>query len=146
MNPTTQRSLSIYLRLHLALMLAVSLIIWFPVFFVLYGGVQAVVLLHCLKKKSPNEFSISSRRLIYLFSLMEIVYTIALLYVGVFLVCNVFAICVFSLDFLQGTLFINPEFFHVMPGVYLNALYLPLTIIWLMVYAFRRNFVKVSKD
>ena len=146
MKKSTKRTISIYLKGHLVLMLIVSFLIWFPVFFVLYGGIQATALLYYLKRKTSGEITVPARRVIYLFSLLQIVYTIALLYVGVYLICDVNGIRLLPRDSLKGTLFTNPEFFHVMPGVYLNALYLPLAIIWLMVYAIRRNFVKVSKD
>lgn len=51
----SKKKLSMYLSLHLVLMLAVSIVIWFPVFFVLYGGVQAVVLLYWLNRKSSAQ-------------------------------------------------------------------------------------------
>ena len=57
MNAATGRIISIYLWLHLLLMLVKSLIIWLPVFFILYGGIQAVVLLTMLNKK-PLSFSV----------------------------------------------------------------------------------------
>lgn len=47
----TRRIISIYLLLHPLLMLVESLIMWLPVFFILYGGIQAVVLRTMLKKK-----------------------------------------------------------------------------------------------
>lgn len=55
MKQTAKRIISIYLLLHLLLMLAESLIIWFPVYFVLYGGIQAVVLLILLNPQNVEE-------------------------------------------------------------------------------------------
>ena len=72
MKPVTKRVISIYLLLHLALMVVKSLIIWLPVFFVLYGGIQAVVLLTMLNKKTVDAMSITKRRVIYLFTAMEV--------------------------------------------------------------------------
>ena len=84
MKKSTKRTISIYLKGHLVLMLIVSFLIWFPVFFVLYGGIQATALLYYLKRKTSGEITVPARRVIYLFSLLQIVYTIALLYVGMF--------------------------------------------------------------
>lgn len=143
MNQTTRRIINIYLRLHLALLLAQSLIIWFPVYFVLYGGIQAVVLLSLLNKKPVDTMPITKRKAIYLFTVMEVAYTIELLAIGDFLLQDVWGIGVLPWDCLKGTIFTNPEFFHIMPGVYLTALYLSLAVIWLVLYAIRRMLKKM---
>ncbi len=143
MKPATNRIISIYLKLHLALMLAESLLIWLPVFFILYGGIQAVVLLTMLNKKTVDAMSVTRRRVIYLLTAMEAAYTIVLLGVGDFLLQDAWGIGVLPRDCLKGTLFTNPEFFHIMPGVTLTALYLSLAIIGLVVYGFRRVLKKI---
>ena len=126
------------MRLHLVLMLAASFIIWFPVFFILYGGIQAVVLILLLKKRSLDSMSVAMRKAVCLFSLMEVGYTVALMYVAAFAFCDVFCGDVFAPDCMKGTMFVNPEFFHIMPGLYLSALYLPIVLIWAIVYALKR--------
>lgn len=131
-------SIRIYLRLHLVLMLVTSIIIWFPVFFILYGGIQAVVILCLLKKRSSDTMSVFMRRSIYMFSLVEVGYTAALLYVGAYVIRDVCGLGILAWDCMKGTLFTNPEFFHIMPGLYLNALYLPIVLIWAIVYALKK--------
>ena len=143
MKPVTKRVISIYLLLHLALMVVKSLIIWLPVFFVLYGGIQAVVLLTMLNKKTVDAMSITKRRVIYLFTAMEVTYTMGLLAIGDFLLQDVLGIGVLPWDCLKGTLFTNPEFFHIMPGVALSVLYLSLAAICLVVYGIRRILKKI---
>ena len=138
MNAATGRIISIYLWLHLLLMLVKSLIIWLPVFFILYGGIQAVVLLTMLNKKPGDAMSVTKRRVIYLLTVMEVAYTVELLVMGDFLLQDVLGIGVLPWDCLKGTIFTNPEFFHIMPGVSLTVLYLSLVVIWLVVYAIRR--------
>ena len=71
MNPITRRIINIYILLHLALMLVKSLIIWLPVFFILYGGIQAVVLLNLLNTGKLDTMSVTRRRIIYLLTAME---------------------------------------------------------------------------
>lgn len=56
--------------------------IWFPVFFVLYGGVQAVVLLYWLNRKSSAPAVEGRRRWVDVLLLMEAGYSVALAYVG----------------------------------------------------------------
>ena len=124
-------------------MLAKSLIIWLPVFFILYGGIQAVVLLVMLNKKSADAMSVTGRRVIYLLTAMEAAYTIELLVMGDFLLQDVLGIGVLPWDYLKGTIFTNPEFFHIIPGVTLTALYLSLAVIGLVVYGFRRMLKKI---
>lgn len=138
MKPVTKRVISIYLLLHLALMVEKSLIICLPVSFVLYGGIQAVVLLTMLNKKPGDAMSVTKRRVIYLLTVMEVAYTVELLVMGDFLLQDVLGIGVLPWDCLKGTIFTNPEFFHIMPGVSLTVLYLSLAVIWLVVYAIRR--------
>ena len=138
MNAATGRIISIYLWLHLLLMLVKSLIIWLPVFFILYGGIQAVVLLTMLNKKPGEAMSVTKRRVIYLLTVMEVSYTVELLVMGDFLLQDVLGIGVLPWDCLKGSIFTNPEFFHIIPGVSLTALYLSLAVIWLVVYAIRR--------
>lgn len=143
MKPVIKRIIIIYLLLHLTLMLAKSLIIWLPVFFILYGGIQAVVLLVMLNKKSADAMSVTGRRVIYLLTAMEAAYTIELLVMGDFLLQDVLGIGVLPWDYLKGTIFTNPEFFHIIPGVTLTALYLSLAVIGLVVYGFRRMLKKI---
>lgn len=143
MKPIIKRIITIYLLLHLTLMLAKSLIIWLPVFFILYGGIQAVVLLVMLNKKSADAMSVTGRRVIYLLTAMEAAYTIELLVMGDFLLQDVLGIGVLPWDYLKGTIFTNPEFFHIIPGVTLTALYLSLAVIGLVVYGFRRMLKKI---
>ena len=142
MKSATRRIISIYLLLHLTLMLVISLIIWLPVFFILYGGIQAVVLLTMLNKKTVDSTSVTGRRIIYLLTSMEVPYTIGLLALGNFLLRDVLGIGLLLWDCLKGTIFTNPEFFHIMPGASLTALYLSLAAIWLVVYGIRRIFRK----
>ena len=138
MKPVTKRVISIYLLLHLALMVVKSLIIWLPVFFVLYGGIQAVVLLTMLNKKTVDALSVTRRWVIYLLTAMEVTYTIELLVIGDFLLQDVLGWGVLPWDYLKGTIFTNPEFFHLVPGVSLTALYLSLAVIWSVAHAIRR--------
>lgn len=138
MKPATKRIISIYLLLHLVLMLEKSLFIWLPVFFFLYGGIQAVVLLTMLNKKPGDAMSVTKRRTIYVLTAMEVAYTIELLVMGDFLLQDVLGIGVLPWDCLKGTLFTNPEFFHIMPGVSLTVLYLALAAIWFIIYTIRR--------
>ena len=142
MKTATKRIISIYLWLHLVLMLVKSLFIWLPVFFILYGGIQAVVLLTMLNKKPGDAMSVTRRRVIYVLTAMEVAYTIELLVMGDYLFHDVLGIGVLPWDYLKGTIFTNPEFFHIIPGVSLTALYLSLAVIWLVVYGIRRIFRK----
>ena len=138
MNPTTRRIINIYILLHLALMLVKSLIIWLPVFFILYGGIQAVVLLNLLNTGKLDTMSVTRRRIIYLLTAMEATYSFELLVMGDFLLQDVLGWGVLPWDYLKGTIFTNPEFFHVMPGVSLTVLYLALAAIWFIIYTIRR--------
>ena len=138
MKSATRRIISIYLLLHLTLMLVISLIIWLPVFFILYGGIQAVVLLTMLNKKPGDAMSVTKRRTIYVLTAMEVAYTIELLVMGDYLFHDVLGIGVLPWNCLKGTIFTNPEFFHVMPGVSLTVLYLALAAIWFIIYTIRR--------
>ncbi len=138
MKTATKRIISIYLWLHLVLMLAKSLFIWLPVFFILYGGIQAVVLLTMLNKKPGDAMSVTKRRAIYVLTAMEVAYTIELLVMGDYLLQDVLGIGVLPWNCLKGTIFTNPEFFHVMPGVSLTVLYLALAAIWFIIYTIRR--------
>ena len=125
----SKKKLSVYVSLHRVLMLAVSVLIWFPVFFVLYGGVQAVVLLYWLNRKSPAQVAEGRGRWMDALLLMEVGYTMALVYVGAQLVCEMTGICDLSPGWLKGTIFTNPEFCYFMPGVCLSAFYLLLALI-----------------
>lgn len=145
MKPATRRIISIYLLLHLLLMLMKSLIMWLPVFFILYGGIQAVVLLTMLNRRTVDAISTTKRRVIYLLTAMEVPYTMGLLAIGDFLLHDVLGIGILPWDCLKGTIFTNPEFFHIMPGVSLTALYLLLAVIWLVAYAIRRVLKKIYK-
>lgn len=138
MKTATKRIISIYLWLHLVLMLVKSLFIWLPVFFILYGGIQAVVLLTMLNKKPGDAMSVTKRRVIYVLTAMEVAYTIELLVMGDYLFHDVLGIGVLPWNCLKGTIFTNPEFFHVMPGVSLTVLYLALAAIWFIIYTIRR--------
>lgn len=144
MKPATRRIISIYLLLHLLLMLVKSLIMWFPVFFILYGGIQAVVLLTMLKK-TGEAMSIAKQRVIYLLTAMEVTYTMGLLAIGDFLLQDVLGIGVLPWDCLKGTIFTSPEFFHIMPGASLTVLYLSIMVIWLAVHACRNILKKYRR-
>lgn len=143
MKPTTRRIINIYILLHLALMLVKSLIIWLPVFFILYGGIQAVVLLNLLNTGKLDTMSVTRRRIIYLLTAMEATYSFELLVMGDFLLQDVLGLGISSLACLKGTIFTNPEFFHVMPGVALSVLYLSLAAICLVVYGIHRILKKI---
>lgn len=143
MKPATRRIINIYILLHLALMLVKSLIIWLPVFFILYGGIQAVVLLNLLNTGKLDTMSVTRRRIIYLLTAMEATYSFELLVMGDFLLQDVLGLGISSLACLKGTIFTNPEFFHVMPGVALSVLYLALAAICLVVYGIRRILKKI---
>lgn len=138
MKTATKRIISIYLWLHLVLMLVKSLFIWLPVFFILYGGIQAIVLLTMLNKKPGDAMSVTRRRVIYVLTAMEVAYTIELLVMGDYLFHDVLGIGVLPWNCLKGTIFTNPEFFHVMPGVSLTVLYLALAAIWFIIYTIRK--------
>ena len=126
----SKKKLSVYVNLHLVLMLAVSIVIWFPVFFVLYGGVQAVVLLYWLNRKASAPAVEGRRRWVDVLLLMEAGYSVALAYVGAHLFCESYGICDLSPGWLKGTMFTNPEFCYFMPGVGLSAFYLLVAVIW----------------
>lgn len=126
----SKKKLSVYVSLHLVLMLAVSIVIWFPVFFVLYGGVQAVVLLYWLNRKVSAQAVEGRRRWVDVLLLMEAGYSVALVYVGAHLFCEAYGICDLSPGWLKGTMFTNPEFCYFMPGVCLSAFYLLVALIW----------------
>ncbi len=138
MPTATKRIISIYLWLHLVLLLVKSLFIWLPVFFILYGGIQAIVLLTMLNKKPGDAMSVTRRKAIYVLTAMEVAYTIELLVMGDYLFHDVLGIGVLPWNCLKGTIFTNPEFFHVMPGVSLTVLYLALAAIWFIIYTIRR--------
>lgn len=80
-HPLIKKILRGYLIVHFALMLVLTwgpiLWVYFPEFFVLYGGIQAVMIWRQLKAAHPvSGFRIRS---IYFFSLLEVVYTISML-------------------------------------------------------------------
>ena len=129
-----KKLIRIYLWLHLVLMLIVSIGIWLPLFFILYGGIPAVILLRATSKKVSCKTSVFKQRTIYLFSLLEVAHTIALLYVGALAFCDVLWGNVLATDCMKDTIFTNPEFYFIMPGIYLNALYLPTALIWFIAY------------
>ena len=131
MDAFRRKIICAYLWGHLALMAGV-LVFWLPVYFVFYGGVQAVVLLCLLRKGASGEMSVFKRRSIYLFSWLEWVYTVALLFVGA---RGYFEL---SLDCLKGTSFNNPEFFPLYYSLLPNAFYVAVALIWGGVYAIRR--------
>ncbi len=101
-----------------------------------------MVLLTMLNKKTVDALSVTRRWVIYLLTAMEVTYTIELLVIGDFLLQDVLGWGVLPWDYLKGTIFTNPEFFHIIPGVSLTALYLSLAVIWLVVYGIRRIFRK----
>ena len=131
MDAFRRKIICAYLWGHLALMAGV-LMFWLPVYFVLYGGVQAVVLLCLLRKGISGEVSDFRRRSICLFSWLEWVYTVALLFVGA---RGYFEL---TLDCLKGTSFNNPEFFPFYYSLIPNALYAAVALIWGVVYAIGR--------
>ena len=126
-----RRLICAYLWGHLVLM-AVVLMFWLPVYFVFYGGIQAVVLLCLLRKGASGEVSAFRRQTICLFSWLEWVYTLALLFVGA---RGYFGL---SLDCLKGTIYNNPEFFPFYYSLIPNALYAAVALIWGVVYAIGR--------
>ena len=130
-TPASGKVISVYLWGHLALMAGV-LVFWLPVYFVFYGGVQAVVLLCLLRKGASGEVSAFRRRSICLFSWLEWVYTLALLFVGARGFCGL------SLDCLKGTIYNNPEFFPFYYSLIPNALYAAVALIWGVGYAIGR--------
>ena len=131
MDAFRRKIICAYLWGHLVLMVGV-LMFWLPVYFVLYGGVQAVVLLCLLRTGISGEVSDFRRRSVCLFSWLEWVYTVALLFVGA---RGYFEL---SLDCLKGTSFNNPEFFPFYYSLLPNALYAAVVLIWGGVYAIRR--------
>ena len=131
MDAFRRKIICAYLWGHLALMAGV-LMFWLPVYFVFYGGVQAVVLLCLLRKGVSGEVSAFRRQTICLFSWLEWVYTLALLFVGA---RGYFGL---SLDCLKGTIYNDPEFFPFYYSLIPNALYAAVALIWGVVYAIGR--------
>lgn len=131
MNPTAKNIIRVYLWGHLVLMLAV-LLHWLPVYFVCYGGVQAVVLLCLLKKAAGPEVTVFRRRTVYLFTLMEGLYTLALLFVWAFAWLD------WSFEGLRGTRFNNPEFSPLYYAIIPNLFYFSVALIWGLVYTTKR--------
>ena len=131
LNLTSGKIIRAYLRGHLALMAGV-LIFWLPFYFVFYGGVQAVVLLCLLRKGVQDEVPAFRWKSVCLFSWLELVYTIALLFVGARGFCGL------SLDCLKGTIYNDPEFFPFYYSLIPNALYAAVALIWGVVYAIGR--------
>lgn len=118
----------LYLLTHLILMVAATGVGIFLCFF-LYGGIQAIVLLKYLKHiRAIKEISVFKKRTICLFSLMELVYTIALLFDAALLYCDI------SLKCLRGSRFNNPEFFLFYYSIIPNALYFCAALVWLLIW------------
>lgn len=131
LNPASGKVIRAYLWGHLVLMVGV-LMHWLPVYFVFYGGVQAVVLLCLMRKGVSGEVPAFRWKSVCLFSWLEWVYTIALLFVGARGFCGL------SLECLKGTIYNNPEFFPFYYSLIPNALYAAVAFVWGVVYAIKR--------
>lgn len=132
-NPVIKRILKIYLIIHFALMLVLTwgpiLWVYFPEFFVLYGGIQAVMIWRQLKEPHPgSEFRIRS---IYFFSLLEVVYTISMLCWRLQYNVSVSEFCyLFSRE---------PNTYVLEYAVFPNLLFVSAALIWFVVRSVRKR-------
>lgn len=133
----TKKVLIYYLVFHVVLILVITATVPFfwPVFFLpflIYGGIQALLLLHycidCDSSKSSVFRSIS----IYVFSLVELLYTTSLL------LADLYGRFDISLPCLRGSFFNDSELFVVYYSLVPNGLFFILWLIWFALYELRR--------
>lgn len=118
MVPTLRKIVSTYLVLHVLSVLGVEvlspyLLVMFPVPFVLYGGIQAVVLFSHINRESP----VFRPAVLYAFALVETGYTVTLAAAAAY---GHFDAC---LPCLRGTRFADPEFFFFYYSLVPNAMF-----------------------
>lgn len=133
--PVRRIIISIFLLSHIILVIVGGGAWWFVLFF-LYGGIQALVMLCLMNTFAIGEISIFKQRSMYLFSLMEGVYTISMLFVIAYGYYGQTLTC------LRNTIFTNPEFFFVAYSIPANILYFSAIFIWRIAPILRKFFRK----
>lgn len=133
-NPLIKRIIKIYLVIHFLFMLVLTwgpiLWVYFPEFFVLYGGIQAVMIWRQLKTPHPiSDFRIRS---IYFFSLLEVVYTISML-------CwrPQYNVSVSAFRYLFSR---EPNTYVLEYAVFPNLLFVSAALIWFVVHYVRKKY------
>lgn len=140
-HPFVKNILRVYLGIHFALLLTLAcgpgVLYAFPLSFLLYGGIQAVILWRFLKKK--EEMPQFARWSLYFFILMELMYTVALFLFEAYIRHGL------SLDCFRS--FNDPEFCGFYYAKYPNLLYLVAILIWGIAYLIRTGIAcKKKKD
>lgn len=122
--PLIKKILRGYLIVHFALLLTwacgLGIIFAFPVSFILFGGIQALLLWYFINRKV--KMSALYRWSIYSFSLMQMMYTVALFLFDAYSRHGV------SLDCLRS--FNDPEFGAFNYAKYPNLVYFTFALIW----------------
>lgn len=123
-HPLIKKILRGYLIVHFALLLTVAwgpaIYIFGPIDFVLYGGIQALLLWRFINRKT--EISVFWRWSIYFFSLMQLMYTAALFLFGASFRYGLSLDCLRSFNALEFGDFIYAK--------YPNLVYFTFALIW----------------
>lgn len=138
-SPRVKNILRGYLGFHFALLFTLAcgpgILYAFPLSFLLYGGIQAVILWRFLKRK--DEVSLFARWSLYFFTLMELMYTVALFLFEANLRHGL------SLDCLRS--FNDPEFSGFYYAKYPNLFYAFAILIWGIAYLIRTGIACMKK-
>lgn len=126
-----------YMIFHILLVLVITATapIFWPVFFLpflIYGGIQAVLLLHCCIECDSSKVSVFRLTSIYVFSLVELLYTTSLL------LADLYGRFDISLPVLRGSFFNHSELFIIYYSLVPNGLFFILWLFWFALFELRR--------